>query len=358
MKFNAKSFNAEAFGRYMEAIPNTKLNKLRESRAIVSNPKVREVFANQTGTCYARIPFFGVIGNDKPLNYDGKTDITAVTSDTFEQGVFVFGRAQAWTEDDFTFDLTGGVDFMENIRRQIIDYWNACDQDTQLAILDGLFSTTGAQNKKFVDGHTMDLTENVSDESLVGPTTLNNTIQSASGDHKNQFTIVLCHSQVATNLENMKLLTYLKYTDAKGIERDLGLAAWNGRLVVIDDSMPNKFVPATTGENATPAYTKYTTYVLGEGALSWDELGAKVPYEMVRDAKLRGGVDTLINRRRVGVSVYGFSYEKKAQASLSPTNEELANGANWTVINNGETGDKAKYFDHKAIKIARIISKG
>lgn len=358
-KFNAKSFNPEAFGKYMEAVPNTKLNKLRESRAIVSNPKVRELFGNQTGTAYGRIPFFAAIGNDEPLNYDGQTDITAVSSETFEQGVFTFGRAQGWTEDDFTYDITGGVDFMANIRSQIIDYWNACDQDTQLSILAGLFAVTGEENKKFVDTHTMNITGETGDAALVGPTTLNNTIQLASGDHKNQFTMVLCHSQISTNLENMKLLTYLKYTDVQGMERDLGLGTWNGRLVIIDDSMPTKFVPAvTTSGKEAPAYTEYTTYVLGEGAISWDELGAKVPYEMVRDAKTRGGVDTLINRRRIGVSVYGFSYEKKAQASLSPTNAEMANGANWTLINNGESGAKAKYFDHKAIKIARIISKG
>ena len=30
-KFDAKSFNEKAFGKYMSAIPNTKLNKLRES---------------------------------------------------------------------------------------------------------------------------------------------------------------------------------------------------------------------------------------------------------------------------------------------------------------------------------------
>ena len=34
-KFDAKSFNERAFGKYMEAVPNVKLNKLKESRAIV-----------------------------------------------------------------------------------------------------------------------------------------------------------------------------------------------------------------------------------------------------------------------------------------------------------------------------------
>lgn len=40
------------------------------------------------------------------------------------------------------------------------------------------------------------------------------------------------HSEVATNLENLQLLKYLTYTDADGIQRDLGLATWNGRMVI------------------------------------------------------------------------------------------------------------------------------
>ena len=51
-KFDAKSFNEKAFGKYMSAIPNVKLNKLRESRAIVGDARLRDTFVNnsQTGT--------------------------------------------------------------------------------------------------------------------------------------------------------------------------------------------------------------------------------------------------------------------------------------------------------------------
>lgn len=52
-KFDAKSFNEKAFGKYMSAIPNVKLNKLRESRAIVGDARLRDTFVNnsQTGHC-------------------------------------------------------------------------------------------------------------------------------------------------------------------------------------------------------------------------------------------------------------------------------------------------------------------
>ena len=185
----------------------------------------------------------------------------------------------------------------------------------------------------------------------MGATSLNVAIQKACGDHKQKFSLVICHSTVATNLENLKLLAYLKYTDAEGIERDLEMGTWNGRLVIVDDSMPVEVVP---GSDSADSYTKYTTYVLGEGAIGFEPVGAKVPYEMVRDAKTNGGEDTLISRKRNAVSVAGISYLKASQKTNSPTDEELKNGKNWALVSNGDN----KTISHKAIPIARIISRG
>lgn len=46
------------------------------------------------------------------------------------------------------------------------------------------------------------------------------------------------HSTVATNLENLQILKYFTQTDANGMQREVGMATWNGRVVFIDDSMP------------------------------------------------------------------------------------------------------------------------
>lgn len=362
-KFDAKSFNERAFGVYMNAIPNVKLNKLRESRAIVADQRLRETFVNngQTGTVYAALPYFGLIGGDAQ-NYDGVSNLTPEKTDTFEQGVFTYGRMMGWTEADFSYDVTGGVDFMANVRNQINRYWNDRDQDTILAILKGIFSmsATGTGNIKtanaaFVSAHTYDISApttdaKTTDDMMVSATTLNSAIQQACGDNKSKFSLVICHSTVATNLENMKLLGYLKYTDSEGVERDLGMGTWNGRLVLIDDSMPAevKNVGATGGD-----VTLYTTYILGEGAIGFESVGAKVPYEMVRDAKTRGGEDTLISRKRNAVSVAGISYLKAVQTTNSPTNAELENGKNWSLVSNG-----TDTINHKAVPIARIISRG
>ena len=361
-KFDSKSFNPVAFGKYVERIPATKRNELIKSRALRGNQQIRDAFSSQTGTAYATIPMKGRIGGT-PLNYDGQTDITSQTTTTFERGVVVIGRAQSWTEMDFATDITGGVNFMDNVAHQVAEYWDTVDQDTLLHILNGIFAMTGAKNLEFVDGHTLDTSTRTGEDkdgnplANAGASTLNTAIQKATGDNKSKFTIAIMHSTVATNLENLNLLTYLKYTDANGVQRDLGIATWNGRTVLIDDSMPAENV-AESSDGADDGYTKYTTYVFGDGAFDYENIGAKVPYEMIRDPKTNGGQDTLYSRQRKVFAPFGISWTRKSQASQSPTDAELENGQNWTLVHNGESGAKAQYIDHKAIPIARIISRG
>ena len=371
-KFNEKTFNPEAFGRYVDRIPKTKRNDLIKSRALKGNEQIRQAFSSQTGTAYATLPMKGLL-EGAPLNYDGKTDITSERTTTFERSVVVWGRSKAWTEDDFSTDITGGTDFMDNVAAQVSGWWDDVYQDVLLAVLKGIFAMTGAKNLEFVNGHTCDITAVAGEDkdgnplSYVGPTTLNTAIQKASGDNKSKFTIAIMHSTVATNLENMRLLSYMKYTDADGIQRDLAIGTWNGRAVIVDDSMPVEHVDAveesgTAGQEgyvpAVAAYDKFTTFVLGDGAIDFEKIGAEVPNEMQRDPKTNGGETTLYTRDRACYAPYGISYTKKRQSTLSPTNEELANGENWTLVNNGGSGAGLKVIDHKAIPIARIISRG
>ena len=73
---------------------------------------------------------------------------------------------EAWLEKDFSYDITGGIDFMQNIADQVGEYWDGVDQDTIIAILDGVFSMTGTKNKEFVDAHTYDVTEKVENKRI------------------------------------------------------------------------------------------------------------------------------------------------------------------------------------------------
>lgn len=344
--FDAKSFNAEAFNYRVERIPNLKTNELIKSRALSGDTDIRNVFSAQNGTAYAKLAMRGLADGDA-VNYDGQTDIEATATKTFEQGVVVVGRAKAWTERDFSYDVTGGVDFMDNVASQVAEYWDENFQQILLAELNGIFNMTGTKNLEFVNGHTLDISAGEGDASKMTSTTLNTAMNKACGANKKKFSLVIMHSDVATNLENLNLIKHLTYTDKDGMTRDLELGTWNGRTVLIDDDMP------VTEEGV------YTTYVLGEGAIRYENIGAKVPSEMFRDPKTCGGEDTLYTRQRKVLAPYGISYEKSSQVSLSPTDAELENGANWSLVHSGETkaADRS-YINHKAITIARIISKG
>jgi len=346
-KFDSKSFNPQAFGAYVKRIPNVTKNELAKSGAIGSNEQARAALGNQTGSLYARIPYFGRIDGSTSQNNDGATDIASTNTTTYEQGFVVASRMDSWTERSFSKNITAGVDFMDNVAAQIADYKLDVRQAMLLAMLEGIYAmgvegdTVAAKAAaEFIDKHTFDISAGEGEAAMVGSTTLNKAIQKACGDNKNIFKLVIMHSEVATNLENIKLLKYMTQTDADGIERELALATWNGRTVLIDDNMP------VDGG-------KYTTYVLGQGAIILDDIGDAVPYEMSRDPKTNGGQDTLYVRDRYICGVDGISFEKPASITASASNADLANGANWAIINDGE-----KAIPHKAIAIAKIVSKG
>ena len=388
--FDLKNFNGEVFGAYVDTVPNLNRNALLKSGAIVEKSQYAAMLPDQTGGNYITVPIKARIGGT-PDNYDGSTNITADSRETYTHGRIVVGRAHGWTEKDFSTDITG-EDFLP-AAQEVAEYWDDVDQETLLATLKGVFSMTGAENLKFVNGHTYDASLDPTNSGFA-ETTLNNAIQKALGDNKAKFSLAIMHSKIATDLENLKLLAYMKYTDGDGIERDLTLATLNGRTVLIDDNMPTaaaeaKYVKASqtdpgalkvttadtgAGEVAKtsvttdipdanegdyvkllPAGTVYTTYVLGAGAIEYTNCGVKVPYEMDRDAKTNGGEDTLYSRQRKIFSPYGISF--KQPSFISPTNTQLETGTNWELANNNSTSAK-KYFPIKAIPIAQIKTRG
>ncbi len=343
--FDSKNFNPEVFAAYVEKTPHLNRNELLRSRAIRERRDLAAAFSDQVGGNFAVVPIFGRIGGDA-LNYDGATDITATSSKTYTHGRIVVGRAKAWVERDFSYDITGGVDFLEQAASQVGEYWDDVDQMTLLSILKGIFSMTGTENLKFVNGHTLDISENADESSKFSATTLNTAMQQALGDNKAKFSLAIMHSAVATNLENLNLLEYMKYTDAQGIQRNLAIATLNGRTVLIDDNMPAE---------ETEDGTAYTTYILGDGAIEYTDCGAKVPYETGRDPKTNGGEDTLYSRQRKIFAPVGISWINNSTI-MSPTDAQLENGANWEVANSNES--TKEHYPVKAIPIARVISKG
>lgn len=338
--FNSKTFNSEVFGKYLETVPRVKQNAFLKAGILRSRADLKSMLTEQTGGNYISVPMTGLIGGDV-LNYDGSTDITGTSLETYLQSMIVVGRAKAWTEKDFSFDITG-KDFMAEIAAQVGDYWDDIDQTTILAILEGIF---GVSTDNFSSEHTLDISGEASDNK-VGATTLNTAIQKAAGANKNIYTMAIMHSEVATNLENLQVLSYWKESDKDGMQKEVSLASWNGRTVLIDDDVPTE---------STDAGTKYTTYILGQNAFDYVDCGAKVPNETYRDPKTNGGEDMLITRQRKIFAPRGFSFVQPSTAIVSPTDTQLKTAARWTIVK--DTAGSG-YFNSKAIPFARIISLG
>jgi hypothetical protein len=350
-KFDSKTWNPNVFQKYMNKVPSVKENALIKNGLFDNKPNMTARLRDEVGGNYFTEPIKGLLDGDV-LNYDGVQNVTFSSRDTFEQGKIIIGRMKGWEEKDFSTELTG-VNWMEGLAAEIKEYFEEVDQADILAILAGIFATTDSGSATAMAKHTTDIS--ASSNAELDAVSMNNALQKAAGDKKKQFKVAFMHSAVATNLENLNLLNFLKYTDSQGIERDLTIGTYNGKLVIVDDDMPTEEV-AASGDD--PAYTKYTTYVLSEKFFEYDNVGVKVPNEMVRDAITNGGIDKLIVRQRKLFAPKYFSFKKAQMATNSPTNAELADGRNWEIVNNGKTGTAKKYVNDKLIPVARIISRG
>ena len=382
--FDYKNFNSEVFSKYLESVPRVKQNALLKAGVLRTRNDLKALLSEQTGGNFVTVPMTGRIGGTA-LNYDGSTNITATALETFLQSMIVVGRAKAWEEKDFSFDITGH-DFMADIANQVADYWDDIDQLTILKTLEGIF---GVSTNSFSSAHTLDITEDTIN--TVSATSLNDAITKAAGANKSIFTCAIIHSNVAKVLENAKVLDYMKYTDAQGFERDSSIGTWNGRTVLVDDDAPAvsgyyaatsstpgavKVVAsgATTGQVNLATVTaaafypsgvaandyvlagiKYTTYLLGQGAFDYIDCGAKVPNETYRDPTTSGGKDMLITRQRKVFAPRGLSFVQASPAIVSPSDTNLATADRWTpVVDTAGSG----YYDNKAIPFARILSRG
>lgn len=350
VEFNGLIINEKAFDKYVDVLPHQNRNALIKSGVFVSDPRVKTLLSKQTTSFYGMIPMKGRIGGD-PVNYDGENDIPYSGLGSVLQGVVAYGRANGWGELDFTTDISAGEEPLKWMAQQLADYWDDVDTKIVMGVTDALFglgAKDGATDneKYFSEKHTLDVSGTV--DTVITPETLNNLTQQASGDKRNLYTTVFMHSTVAKNLENQKLLEYVKGTDANGIQRDMTLATWNGRTVIIDDGMPYD-----------PETGLYTTYVFGRGAFSFDSLGAKVPTEIARHAAERGGITIMYNRRRHCLVPRGISFIGNTKlGSLSPTDAELFDTTNWEIVTNHKTGSELQQIEHRDIPMARIISKG
>lgn len=334
-------FDPELFRYNWENAKDPTLTAMFESGAVAANAELAGLISN--GSDFYTLPFYKVLGGD-PENYDGKTNITISEPGAAAQNGIVYGRAHGWKEQDFIVDYNSGADPMKQITSQVNKYWQKQRQNTMLKILDAVFGVSGSGETADWKNHITDISSastTVEEANKMGATTIGDAIQKAVGDNMDVFRLAFMHSKVATNLAGMQLLEFLKYTDANGVQRPLRIGVMNGMTVIVDDSCP---YTAATGSAAA----KYTTYVLGTGAIQYAKAPVKTPVELTRDAVTAGGYTALITRLRETIHPNGFSFKKPGSGyTASPTNDQLGNKSNWSIV-----------ADPKTIALTKIVTNG
>ena len=307
-------FDEEIFYMAWNAQADPVKTELLRSGGVVEDATIAGLISNGSNTFTA--PFYKLIGGE-PANYDGKTDIPTVETGGDTASGVVFGRSQGWAENAFVRDFNSGASPMNYIASQVASFWDHYRQSLILKMLSGISGVAG------MESHVIDTKAPVDD------TALGDAAVDALGDNADAVSLAFMHSKVANQLANRDLLYYAKYTDEQGIERQNRRIAYvNGILVVVDDSAPHA---AASGSGAAAKPATYTTFLLGSGFMRHAVAPVEVPVEVQRDPVKNGGMNYLYTRIRECYHPNGFSFAAPEGMGASPTNDMLADKANWTL---------------------------
>lgn len=287
-------------------------NQLVNSGLMVTNDAIQAEFAKGGKTI--DLPFFGDLSGDSEI-LDDVTGLTpSVLAGDLQTGVRNV-RGRAWSASDLAGELAGS-DPMQAIARRTGQYWVRDMQKTMISVLRGMFASGGPlATSHAVGGNSTQLSQSAMVSGIA-----------KLGDAGQELTGIVMRSQVYYALMNLDLIVPASSTsqlDSRLSRERLELGTYLGRPVFLDDTLP---VDAGAG---TGSKDVHYTYFFGPGAFAYATAPAKTPVETDRDTLK--GVDFLINRTHYLVHPNGISWTGNA-AGNSPTNAELATGANWSKV--------------------------
>lgn len=148
------------------------------------------------------------------------------------------------------------------------------------------------------------------------------------GAMKNNILGIVMHSAVEASLAKNNLITGIR--DSEG---SLVMQTFMNKRVIIDDAL----------ESSSGGI--YDTYLFGPGAIGWGEGSPKVPTETGRAPLTNGGQEYLVSRRHFVLHPRGIRWtpQNGVPAKQTPSDLELANPSNWTLI-----------YDQKNIRIVKM----
>ena len=315
--FGGFSFDPEVFTGYVSE--RDPVNSLLISSGVVKPASKQVANALTTENNVVTIRFYQPFAGDA-LNYDGVTNNEPDTLTGSSMTAMAYRRMKAWTEQDFTHELTGAND-LANVARGVGNYQNKENQKAMLSIIKGLegveaFASHVNKIARTTDGTIGDGNRLRGDSAIVA-------MQEALGDHMDEFQVWFMHSAVYTDLVRQGFANEVVIKAGK-LDEDPFPRYFLGKPVIIDDS-------ATVELNDITGKIDYHSYLCGTGLFITAPVRIDVPIAVTRDEETKGGLTNLYSKWGRLLHPNGFSFNVAGVAKESPTNAEFKNEALWTM---------------------------
>ena len=325
----------EIFTPYTQVLTREK-SALIQSGAMVMDQELSSLL-NGGGLTFNQ-PFFKDLDNDtENVSNDDPTDL----SDPHKIGTgseiqVRLSRNQSWSSMDLAAVLAG-ADPMEAIAGRVAAYWTRRLQSAFVATINGIYAQNALATP--VGAVQNDMTHNVSGASFVDGVT-NFSAEAVidavgtMGDSMDVLRLVVMHSVVYRRAQKNNLIDFIPDSEGR-----VNIPTFLGRLVVVDDGMPN-------------AGGVFQTWFFGEGAVQMGAGAPAVPTEVDRkpDAGNGGGQEILHNRVEWVIHPVGHRYVG-TPAKGGPSNEATANNlaaaASWNRA----------FPERKQIRMARLLTR-
>lgn len=295
----------------------TQLSAFFQSGIAATDDELNALAKKAGGGSTLNMPYWNDLDGDSQVLNDTDDLVPQKINAGQDKAVLIL-RGNAWSSHDLAATLSGS-DPMQAIGSRVAAYWAREMQKIVFAELAGVFSNDDMKDNKLDISGTADGI--YSAETFVDASY-------KLGDHESLLTAIGMHSATMASAVKQDLIEYVKDSQS-GIR----FPTYMNKRVIVDDSMP-----VETLEDGTKVFT---SYLFGAGALGYAEGQPEVPTETARNAL--GSQDILINRKHFVLHPRGVKFTENAMAGTTPTDEELANGANWQRV-----------YDPKKIRIVQF----
>ena len=309
-------FNTEFLQYYIQR--TMEVSRFIRSGIAVKDEEInRRCQAAGFGGKTVNMPFWNDLdGDDEVLT---ESPVTVGNLSSGQDVSVILRRVKAWGMNDLAVDLSGD-DPMRQLADLLVAYWDRRNQKALFSLLKGVFADNVANDSS-------DLVLDIS--GTASPALSKFTLLAAAqllGDAKDRLTAVAMHSAAETVLSSLEATSLYRASETPG-----QLAKYNGRNIIVDDGCG---YDADTG--------KAEIYLFGEGAVAYNPVPERVPFEAQREAT--NNRDVIVTRDEKILHVRGIKWKGASVAGPSPSNAELANAANWDRV-----------YEKKSIRCVKLI---